>query len=330
MADDRYLIEGQLGRGHFGVVYLARHVALNRTYALKVIPVRTTTEDVLEEARRLATVPEHDNVVKVVDAGAWDDNHVFIASELCMGGSLGDRAASVAFDPATACGVISDACRGLDHLHQHGLLHLDIRPANILMADQKPRLVDFGLARWVHDATVDNWYGPHAAPELVESGRAASTSDIFAMGMTLAHILTGGSICRPFPVNAELVQASADADWPRLEELPPNVPPRLRKVLDQATQYDFEARPQSVSEFKRLLDRATPAVSFCPPDDEGTLVSSDGVWSITTMSKSELFYVDVRRNGRRRSALGAAGLLTGAKARRHVDKVVKHLADATT
>ena len=220
MVDDRYRIEGQLGRGRFGVVYLARHIALDRTCALKVIPVRTTTAEVLEEARKLAAVPANDNVVKVLDAGAWDDNHVFIASELCMDGSLGDRAAGEALDPATGSGAISDAWRGLDHLHQHELLHLDIRPANILMANDTPRLVDFGLARWMHDADVEDWYGPHAAPELVESGRAAPTSDIYAMAMTLAHILTAGSICRPFPVNAQLVQASADGDWPRLEELP--------------------------------------------------------------------------------------------------------------
>lgn len=329
MVDDRYRIEGQLGRGHFGVVHLARHLALDRTCALKVIPVRTTTTDVLEEARKLAAVPAHDNVVKVLDAGAWDDSHVFIASELCMGGSLADRVARHALDPATGCGAVSDTCRGLDHLHQHELLHLDIRPANILMANDAPRLVDFGLARWTHDADVDDWYGPHAAPELVESGRAAPTTDIYAMAMTLAHLLTAGAICRPFPLNAQLVQESADGHWPRLAELPPNVPPRLRKVLDQATQYDPETRPSSVSEFKRLVDRATPAVSFLPPDDDGTLVSSDGIWSITTDPKSDRFNVDVRKNARRRGELCAAGL-TAAQARKHVDKVVKRLADATT
>ena len=329
MPDDRYLIEGQLGRGNFGVVYLARHVALDRTCTLKVIRVRTTNEEVLEEARKLAALPAHDNVVKVLDAGAWDDHHVFIASELCMGGSLDDLAAGKALDPATACGLISDVCRGLDHLHQHELLHLDIRPANILMSTGIPQLVDFGLARWMHDAEVDDWYGPHAAPELVETGRAAPTSDVYAMAMTLAHILTGGSICRPFPVNAELVQASADGDWPRMKELPPGIPPRLRRVLDQATQYDIEARPPSVSEFKRRIDKATPAVSFLPPDDAGTLVSCDAVWSIATTPKSGRFCVDVRKKGRRRSALGAADL-TITDARKHVGKVVKRLADEAT
>jgi eukaryotic-like serine/threonine-protein kinase len=327
VANDRYVIEGQLGRGHFGVVYLARHVALDRTCALKVIAVRTTSAEVLEEARKLAALPAHDNVVEVFDAGAWDDDHVFIASELCTGGSLADRAGGDAFDPATACGAISEACRGLDHLHQHQLLHLDIRPANILVSNGAPRLVDFGLARWMRDADVEDWYGPHAAPELVETGRAAPSSDIYAMAMTLAHLLTGGSICRPFPVNVDLVRASADGDWPRLAELPPNVPPRLRRLLDLATRYDVEERPPSVREFKRLLDKATPAVSFLAAKDGCTLISSDGVWSISTTSKSGRFGVDVRRNGRRQSALGVANK-TAAEARKHVDKLVKKFADA--
>lgn len=325
VADDRYQIEGQLGRGHFGVVYLARHRALDRTFALKVIRVSTTATDVLDEARKLAALPEHCNVVKVIDAGTWDDDYVFIASELCLGGSLGDRAAREALDPATACRVISDACRGLDHLHQHDLLHLDIRPANIMMADDMPRLADFGLARWMHDADVDDWYGPHAAPELVESGRATAAADIYAMAMTLAHVLTRGSICRPFPVNADLVQASADGVWPRLEELPVNVPARLRRTVDQATQYDVEARPQSVSEFKRFLDKATPAVSFLPPDEEGGLVSTDGVWSITTTSKSGCFDVDVRKNGRRRGTMCVVEP-TAVKARKRVGRLVTQLA----
>lgn len=326
MADDRYQVESELGRGNFGVVYQARHVTLERRCALKIVRVRTSRSEVLEEARRLAALPEHENIVRVLDAGAWDDDHVFIASELCLDGSLGDRAAAGPFDPATACALVSDACRGLAHLHHHDLLHLDVRPANILMSNDTPRLVDFGLARWVHAAEVDDWYGPHAAPELVETGRAAVASDVYAVAMTLAHLLTGGAICRPFPVNFDLVQASADGEWPRLDELGPNVPPRVGKLLDQATQYDWDARPSSVSEFKRLLDRATPAVAFGPPDEGGRLVSIDGTWDITTLSKRDGLSVEVRRNGRRRNELGGTKL-TSAQAQRHVRRLVSRLAD---
>ncbi len=83
MADDRYELLDELGRGNFGVVVRARQVHLDRIYALKIIRVRTEPARALDEARLLAALPEHDNVVKVHDAGLWDDTHVFIASELC-------------------------------------------------------------------------------------------------------------------------------------------------------------------------------------------------------------------------------------------------------
>src|SRR5437867_3795588 len=74
VADDRYEIVQQLGRGHFGAVFLARHTVLDRECALKLIPARSN--DVLAEARLLASIPEHDNVVKVLDAGDWDGRTV--------------------------------------------------------------------------------------------------------------------------------------------------------------------------------------------------------------------------------------------------------------
>jgi serine/threonine-protein kinase len=326
--DDRYELVDELGRGFFGVVHRARQVHLSRTCALKIIRVRSDPTRVLDEARMLAALPEHDNVVKVLDAGVWDDNHVFIASELCTGGSLETLAAAGPLDPGRACDRLSQACRGLAHLHHHDLLHLDIRPANILVAGGTPRLVDFGLARWADDAEVDDWYGPHAAPELVESGRATPATDIYAMAMSLAHLLTGGRICRPFPRGVDLLQASANGDWPRLDELGSNVPSRLRKLIEAATQYADAARPQTVDDFKRLLDRATPSVSFLPSEADGTLVSSDGTWSIAIVEKAGRYNVDVRRAGRRRNPLGV-GSVTAAKARAHVKKLVRQFADGT-
>ena len=323
MADDRYEILQQLGRGHFGAVFLARHTALGRECALKLIPA--AGDDVLAEARYLAGLPEHPNVVKVVDAGTWDEQFVFIASELCMDGTIADLFGRAPLDPGRACELISDACRGLEHLHEHGLLHLDVRPANILLCGGKPRLADFGLAKWTHSADVENWYGPHAAPELVETGRAEPTSDIFSMAMTLAHVLTAGAICRPFPVQSALVQASADGDWPRLQDLPPNVPPKLRKVLEIATQYDPMARPQTVADFKRILDRATPVVSLVELN-AGTLKSTDGTWSVSTATSTNgRVAVDVKRNGRRRTPMCAKDL-TPIQAHRWVDRVVNQLA----
>ena len=103
--------------------------------------------------------------------------------------------------------------------------------------DDAPKLTDLGLSQWAHGARVGDYYAPHAAPELVEVGTAAITSDVYAMGMTLAHLLTGGAICRPFPDPVQLVVGSSNGDWPRLGELGGNVTARLRKVMARATDY---------------------------------------------------------------------------------------------
>ena len=198
----------------------------------------------------MEALPPHSNVLQVRDTGRWGTDQLFIATDVCPNGSLD----GVVLDPATACRYISLACRGLAHLHQHGLLHLDIQPANTLLSqDDVPLLADFGLAKWAHEAGVDEWYGPHAAPELVEFEAATVATDIYAMGMTMAH-LTGGAICRPFPVSAALVEASANHEWPRLAELGINTPKRLHDVIDRATDYDPSRRQASADEFKREGD----------------------------------------------------------------------------
>jgi len=119
---------------------------------------------------------------------------------------------------------------------------------------------------------------------------------------------------------------SMNGDWPRLDELGCNVTARLRKVIENATQYDPANRPHDVASFKRELDKATPRVSLVVAPD-GSLISADGRWTITTsVSRSGQHSVDVKRDARRRTILCAENLSGGA-AVRHVRKVVKLLAD---
>ena len=140
------------------------------------------------------------------------------------------------------------------------------------------------------------------------------------------HVARDGRPTRPFPVNAELVQASADGDWPRFDELGPHIPPRLRKLVEDATQYDAAVRPSSIAEFKRALDRVTPAVAFMPTVD-GTLKSVGGEWSISTSpTATGRVRVEGRRNGRRRGQLGKDGL-TDAPARRYIASLVRRFAN---
>jgi serine/threonine protein kinase len=242
--------------------------------------------------------------VKVHDAGDWTGNSVYVASEYCSGGSLEDLSKTVPLDPSRACELVSQGCRGLDVVHRSGLLHLDIRPANILIGgDGKPRLIDFGLARWTHDPNADEWYWPHAAPELVERSQGQVATDIYGMAMTLAHLLTAGAICRPFLSGIDLVDASANGEWPRLDELGVNVPKKLRSVIEAGVQYDPDKRPATIEAFKKLVDKATPAISFSLQDD-GSLASTAHGWTITMVRRNGSHDVEVRTADRTR-ILGA-------------------------
>ena len=206
MSSSRFDVIRQLGTGHFTAgVYLAEHRDLGRQMAVKLLEVQAVTDRdaLLEEARTMAALDTHPNVVQVFDAGDWDADHVYIASEVCEGGSVEDLC-SPGLDPAAACALISGACRGLDFMHQEGLVHLDIRPANILLRDDTPKLADFGLARWLTDAQVPNVYAAHAAPEMLLNFSGTMASDQYAMAMTLAHALTDGAVCTspPSPVTS--------------------------------------------------------------------------------------------------------------------------------
>lgn len=328
MSRDRYELGELLGKGHFtNGVYRARHTDLGRFVALKLLDLRGPEyrSYLLAEGRRMAQLPQNDHIVQVYDAGDWDEDHVYLAVELCEGGSLDDMSRAGPIDPQTACRLISDACRGLHALHQEGMLHLDVRPGNILLSGSTPKISDFGLARSSDDARIGSIYPPHAAPELILSRTGSASADQYAMAMTLGHILSSGEICGT-PLPGEVTERA----WrvrPDLGTLGLHVPERIRKVVKRGTAFDPVDRFADVEAFKQALDRATPAVSFTS-EEEGRLLSVDGSVAISWFEKQGSYSVEVRVSGRRKAALGASGLDL-RNARRQVERLVTKYADLT-
>jgi eukaryotic-like serine/threonine-protein kinase len=326
MSSDRYKLGEKLGAGNSTTgVFLAEHLDLGRTVAVKLLALDSGIDraDLLNEAKKMAALPPHDHVVQVLDAGDWDDNHVYIASEACMQGTLNSESDLLeGLDPAQACRLISDSCRGLDHMHQNGLLHLDVRPANIFLADGRPRIGDFGLAKWSKNAIASTVYTPHAAPELLLNQPATTASDQFATAMSLAHILTGGVICSHPP--HDLIAESKARRWPDLDLLGFNVPEKLKRVLAQATRFDPSDRFASIEEFKRAIDLATPAVSFRNVN-QVTMASTDNVWNTVWGLESPGYFVTVRKRGRRDSKLSVSGV-TEREAKRVLRQLITNLA----
>ena len=211
-----FVIERELGRGGMGVVYQARQPELARRVAIKVL-TRGPSHDPagrrrwLREARAMGRV-RHPNVVRLHDAGEAS-GRLFLVLDLISGGSLKDRAVGP-ISPRIAAMILETVARAVGTIHASGMLHLDIKPSNILLdgppggrlEDAVPILADFGLARGGDDpnagisartgaSLVPTGTPAFMAPEQIDGAADAigPHTDVFALGCTLYALVTGRS-----------------------------------------------------------------------------------------------------------------------------------------
>jgi eukaryotic-like serine/threonine-protein kinase len=202
----RYRIEASLGEGGGGHVYRARHIALGRPVALKVLRKQHNERWVSRkrferEAHALGQLA-HPNIVAVTDLGVENDAP-FLVMELLNGTDLARRLRSGALPVALACGYALETLEGLAFVHEQGLVHRDIKPGNIFLEStavgERVKLLDFGLARLVTpstDAAVTR-FGEvlgtpiYMAPEQVSGEAVDARTDVYAMGLVLYEMVTG-------------------------------------------------------------------------------------------------------------------------------------------
>lgn len=207
MVDGRYQVERQLGAGSMGVVYLARDVGLNRRVALKMISPQFTRDEravarFRREAESLAAV-RNENVVQVFAFGEHEGS-CFFAMEYVRGSSLeaviDDHSAHDAYVPTQlAVTILERAAKGLEAVHRAGLVHRDVKPANIALEEGTGRAVvlDLGLVRAASDdnARQTGVVGspPYMAPEQIRSTHASigAHTDLYALGCTAFETFTG-------------------------------------------------------------------------------------------------------------------------------------------
>ncbi len=241
-----FAIERELGRGAMGVVYQAWQPHLARRVAIKVVAASALigAEDRgrwLREARAMGRV-RHRNVVQLHEAGE-QDGCLYLVLDLITGGSLADRVTGP-LPARVAVELIRAVARAVDQIHKAGMLHLDIKPSNILLDGQPecpwdqvtPILADFGIARAGDDpgATATGPIGVRGtpsfmAPEQIAGNRAAigQGSDVFALGATLYSLLTG----RP-PFQAASVIETLDLVRTREPAPPRTLVPGLPRDLE--------------------------------------------------------------------------------------------------
>ncbi len=249
-----YRLEGLLGRGGMGEVYRARHLRLtNRLAAVKILPASFASDpDFLrrfdQEANSAASL-DHPNILPVWDYGEQDGTP-FLAMPLVPAGSLKELLERRGpLSPTEAERYLAPIAEALDYAHSRGILHRDVKPANILLReDGRPQLADFGIAKAIEagqTAGLTQAGGgigtpEYMAPEQIE-GRAEPRSDLYALGIALYQMLSGQV---PYdgatPYEVALKQISTPL--PPLRRLRPDVSPAIEAVVARALAKDPVAR----------------------------------------------------------------------------------------
>jgi hypothetical protein len=257
----RYRVLGLLGQGGMGVVYKAVQQHMDRVVALKVIhrPLLACPDFVerfRREARAVARL-RHPNIVLAHDADQAGDLH-FLVMEYVEGTSLDLVVARRGFLPvAAACEYARQAALGLQHAHEQGLVHRDVKPHNLLLTPQgQVKVVDFGLA---HLARADGPATPvtsgpllgtpdYTAPEQARDPSGVDVrADVYSLGCTLYFLLTGQP---PFPGGTPLQKLLCHQERPPrpVTELRPDVPPALAALLGRLLAKDRARRPATPGE----------------------------------------------------------------------------------
>ena len=249
LAGGRYEVEETLGSGGMGIVVRARDRELGRAVAIKLLAdnlaMDTDARERFAREARAAARLNHPNMVQIFDVGEQGDRP-YLVMELVDGPSLSDRLA--ADDPPVGEELLEIARQALDaleHAHSNRLLHRDIKPANLLIGPEGTlKITDFGIAE-VAEAPDLTRTGhvlgtmPYLAPERLRGEAATPQSDLFALGATLHEVATGAP--------------------PRDErQLPDELPPRLRLLVQRCLAQDPDDRPGSAAAARQILAGADP------------------------------------------------------------------------
>jgi tRNA A-37 threonylcarbamoyl transferase component Bud32 len=261
-----YEILEEIGRGGMGVVYKARHVALNRVVALKMIlggrfASRTEVERFRTEAEAAAKL-DHPGIVPIYEIGEHDGEPYFSMGYV-GGPALSERLRAGPLPPTEAARLVHDVARAVEHAHARGVIHRDLKPQNILLdAVGRPKVTDFGLAKLPHDrqtltATGQILGTPAYMPPEQAAGKRdqiGPASDVYSLGAILYSLVTGRAPFQSAEVLDTLRQVLEQEPIP-VQLLNPAVPRELDAICSKCLQKEPARRFGSAREFADELSR---------------------------------------------------------------------------
>jgi serine/threonine protein kinase len=260
----QYEVQDFVGQGAMGVVYRAYHSQLERTGAVKVIHGMTPDADTVARFRREAQAIaklRHSNIVDVYDFGEFQGTPYMIV-EYVPGGSLAGRMAEGTLNRGTALKYLRGIAAGLDYAHARGVVHRDVKPANVLLtAEDTPVLADFGLAKLMQGSTFKSMTGvttgtpAYMAPEQVTGSRVGPAADRYSLATIAYEMLTG---VIPFDGEGlmELLYAQVHRYPPPPSSRDGSLGARVDAVVMRGLAKDPAARWESATAFVDALEEA--------------------------------------------------------------------------
>jgi eukaryotic-like serine/threonine-protein kinase len=262
---DYELLE-EIGRGGMGVVHKARQISLSRMVALKLLPFSATTNpDYVKRFRVEAAAAaslQHPNIVAIHEVGVHQGQHYF-AMDFVAGRNLAEIVRDGPLPPARAARYVKTIAEAIQYAHERGILHRDLKPSNVLIdQSDQPKVMDFGLAKRMEGDASLTLSGQvvgspsYLPPEQcdVKRGKVGRYSDVYSLGATLYHLITGRA---PFaaPTVAETLQQVQQAEPVSPAILNPHVPRDLKTICLKCLEKEPARRYQTAQELAEELGR---------------------------------------------------------------------------
>ena len=240
-----YRILAPLGRGGMAAVYEAHEPSLDRRVALKVLPAEFLHDpafaDRFRQEARVAAKLEHPHIVPIHAYGI-EGGRPWMAMRLVTGGSLAERVRRCPLSPAETAAVLRDVAAALDYAHARGVVHRDVKPANVLLDEAgRAYLADFGIARMLEGSSVATATGliqgtpSYMAPEQAMGAKVDRLADVYALGVVAFECLTGRvPYTGTTPVAILMKHVQEPVPEPTAAEVAPALTAVLRRCLAKA------------------------------------------------------------------------------------------------
>jgi len=266
-----YQILEEIGAGGMGVIYKATDMRLQRTVALKFLPVHLHADPMMRQRfiaeARTASQLDNPHVCVIHDIGETLEGQIYIAMSYYDGETLATRITRGPLEPEQAIDIAIQICDGLEAAHSHGIVHRDIKPANIMLTKESlVKILDFGIAKVADVKLTGTGVSigtlAYMAPEQLNGEEADTRADIWALGVTLYEMLSG-NYAFSGKGKHEALHSIIHSNSNPADSLPAHVPGSLRDVLERALQRDREQRYQGMAQ---MMDHLISARSGAGSD----------------------------------------------------------------